>query len=221
MVTRKYDILQPHCLWYLLFPKEWPTHSAVMEKIWCYYWSRRGSWTHNTDCSGPIYSRYWIENAWIAFDTVFLTFLHTRQHNFKSLVHSPASFITCCVSFLLNNMKKTNMKHSLNRILLYLWRETHFVIKTYILFEPTDPNNLFLYILVYKSNAFPVSVDKQYRRSSQHKKYFAFRIFFSLFYIADTMVLSNRRPTPLQKGDHCISQDRKQARTWFKMLVWL
>lgn len=45
-------------------------------------------------------------------------------------------------------------QHTLNRSLLYLWRETHFVIKTYILFEPTDPNSIFLFILVYKSNAF-------------------------------------------------------------------
>lgn len=34
-------------------------------------------------------------------------------------------------------------------IVLYSWRETHFVIKTYILFEPTDPNRLFSFFFVF------------------------------------------------------------------------
>lgn len=51
-------------------------------------------------------------------------------------------------------VKKTKKITQFEQNLLYLWSETHFVIKTYILFEPTDPNSLFLYILVYKSNAF-------------------------------------------------------------------
>lgn len=83
------------------------------------------------------------------------------------------------------------IKHSLNRILLYLWRETHFVIKTYILFEPTDPNSWFLYILVYKSNAIQSEWITILQIITTQKN--LLDIF--LCYIADTSVYSNRIPT--------------------------
>lgn len=102
----------------------------------------------------------------------------------------------------------------MNRILLYLWRETHFVIKTYILFEPTDPNSLFLYILVYKSNAFQSVWITILQIITTQKK-----LYFSLFTLQTQWSTQTRDLYDFRNVTTAFLNIRKQRSMWFKMFV--
>lgn len=137
---------------------------------------------------------------------------HIRQMEIFSYpsLHQTSQFNMSFCSFL--SLK--TIKHRLNRILLYLWRETHFVIKTYILFEPTDPNSLFLYILVYKSNAIQsewITILQIITTQKKNKNCLIFSRHIGLL----------KQDTYFRNMTTAFLNIRKQPSVWFKMYVWL
>lgn len=85
-----------------------------------------------------IYDYVYASFSWHAnkINTKAISSYLSREQSFQCQI----PFASCQVPFI-SYIKKITQFENKAIYFLYSWRETHFVIKTYILFEPTDPNS--------------------------------------------------------------------------------